>query len=135
MSAAPLIAPATPDSDVLRAAPPEVWNKLVNYLQPSIRARTARTVQFVEQQQELPRTIFAQVSAFAHELPRPFSTRLPVWLRGKRCRCVMNVPLCSSVMACRNSSWVFMTIGPYHATGSSIGLAETNRKRIPSSPA
>jgi hypothetical protein len=31
----------------------------------------------------------------------------------------MNVPLCSSVMACRNSSWGFMTIGPYHGTGSS----------------
>jgi hypothetical protein len=31
----------------------------------------------------------------------------------------MNVPLCSSVVACRNFPWVFMTIGPYNATGSS----------------
>src|SRR5580704_3625587 len=28
-----------------------------------------------------------------------------------------------------------MTIGPYHATGSSSGFPETNRNRIPSSPA
>jgi len=38
----------------------------------------------------------------------------------------MNVALCSSVTACRNSSWVFMTIGPYHDTGSSIGLPDTH---------
>src|SRR5262249_16346188 len=30
---------------------------------------------------------------------------------------------------------VFITIGPYQATGSSSGFPETNRKRIPSSPA
>jgi hypothetical protein len=40
----------------------------------------------------------------------------------------MNVPLCSSVTACRNSSGVFMTIGPYNATGSSIGLPDTQQK-------
>ena len=28
-----------------------------------------------------------------------------------------------------------MTIGPYQATGSSIGLPDTSRKRMPSSPA
>jgi hypothetical protein len=42
----------------------------------------------------------------------------------KRYRCLMNVPLCSSVTACRNSSWVFIAIGPYHATGSPIGLEQ-----------
>jgi len=42
----------------------------------------------------------------------------------------MNVPLRSSVMVCRNSSSVFMTIGPYHATGSLIGLPDTERKRL-----
>ena len=35
----------------------------------------------------------------------------------------------------RSSSAVFITIGPYHATGSSIGLPDTSRKRMPSSPA
>jgi hypothetical protein len=47
---------------------------------------------------------------------------------------LMNVPLRSSVTACCSSACVFMTIGPYQATGSSIGLPETSRKRIPSSP-
>src|SRR5215831_12645448 len=28
-----------------------------------------------------------------------------------------------------------MTIGPYHATGSSSGLPDTSRKRMPSAPA
>lgn len=45
-----------------------------------------------------------------------------------RYRCLINVPLCSSVTACRNSSCVFMTIGPYHDTGSSIGLPDTKEK-------
>src|SRR5690349_25088133 len=49
--------------------------------------------------------------------------------------CLMNVPSRSSLTACRSSAWVFITIGPYQATGSSIGLPETKRKRIPSSPA
>ena len=34
----------------------------------------------------------------------------------------------------RSSSCVFITIGPYHATGSSSGLPDTSRKRMPSSP-
>ena len=38
-------------------------------------------------------------------------------------------------MAWRSSSCVFITIGPYHATGSSSGLPETSRKRMPSGPA
>src|SRR6185436_15580649 len=47
----------------------------------------------------------------------------------------MNVPLRRSVSACCSSAFVFITIGPYHATGSSIGLPDTSRNRIPSSPA
>lgn len=47
----------------------------------------------------------------------------------------MKLPSRSSATACRSSSGVFMTMGPYHATGSSIGLPETSRKRMPSSPA
>ena len=47
----------------------------------------------------------------------------------------MKLPLRSSATACWISAWVFMTIGPYHATGSRIGLPETSRKRMPSSPA
>src|SRR5689334_5253411 len=49
--------------------------------------------------------------------------------------CLMNVPLRSSLTACCSSALVFITIGPYQATGSSIGLPETRRKRMPSSPA
>src|ERR1051326_4871263 len=48
---------------------------------------------------------------------------------------VMNVPLRRSLNACWSSASVFITIGPYHATGSSIGRPETRRNRIPSSPA
>ena len=47
----------------------------------------------------------------------------------------MKVPLRSSATACWISAWVFMTIGPYQATGSRIGLPETSRNRMPSSPA
>jgi hypothetical protein len=50
-------------------------------------------------------------------------------------RCLINAPVCSSAIAWRNSSWVFITIGPYQATGSSIGLPDTSRKRMPSPPA
>src|SRR5207244_9856744 len=50
-------------------------------------------------------------------------------------RCLMNLPVSSSEIAWRNSACVFMTIGPYQATGSSIGLPDTSRNRIPSSPA
>src|SRR6476646_7837305 len=46
-----------------------------------------------------------------------------------------NVPFSSSWNASRNCSCVFITIGPYHATGSCSGLPETSRKRMPSSPA
>src|ERR1700716_3373215 len=49
--------------------------------------------------------------------------------------CFRNVPSWSSANACLSCSWVFMTIGPYHATGSPRGFPETKRKRIPSSPA
>src|SRR3984893_1131121 len=49
--------------------------------------------------------------------------------------CFRNVPSWSSANACFSCSWVFMTIGPYHATGSWSGFPETRRKRIPSSPA
>ncbi len=45
--------------------------------------------------------------------------------------CLMNVPLRSSLTACCSSACVFITIGPYHATGSSIGLPDTSRKRMP----
>src|SRR5258708_33462579 len=45
------------------------------------------------------------------------------------------VPFSNSVKAWRSCSWVFMTMGPYQATGSSSGLPETNRKRMPFSPA
>src|SRR6266478_6404883 len=45
------------------------------------------------------------------------------------------VPFSSSVKACRSCSWVFITMGPYQATGSSRGSPETRRKRMPSSPA
>jgi len=47
----------------------------------------------------------------------------------------MNVPSRSSSIACRICSFVFITIGPYQATGSSIGWPDTSRKRIPCSPA
>ena len=47
----------------------------------------------------------------------------------------MKVPLRSSLYACCSCSCVFMTIGPYHATGSSIGFPETSRNLIPASPA
>jgi hypothetical protein len=46
-----------------------------------------------------------------------------------------NFPCSSSLKACWSCSCVFITIGPYQATGSSSGLPETRRKRIPSSPA
>ena len=47
----------------------------------------------------------------------------------------MNFPVCNSLIAWRSSACVFITIGPYHATGSSSGLPDTSRKRIPSGPA
>src|SRR5215831_8645945 len=50
-------------------------------------------------------------------------------------RAFKNVSSCNSRNASRNCSCVFITIGPYHATGSSSGLPDTSRKRMPSSPA
>src|SRR5215471_11553542 len=50
-------------------------------------------------------------------------------------RAFKNVPSCNSRNASRNCPCVFITIGPYHATGSSSGLPDTSRKRMPSSPA
>src|SRR5438874_6076712 len=50
-------------------------------------------------------------------------------------RPLKNVPSFNSRNASRNCSWVFITIGPYHATGSSSGFPDTSRKRMPSSPA
>src|ERR1035437_7756418 len=54
---------------------------------------------------------------------------------GWTTECRMNVPSCNSATAWRSCSCVFMTIGPYQATGSSIGLPDTSRNRIPSGPA
>ena len=44
---------------------------------------------------------------------------------------LMNVPSRRSDIACCSSAFVFITIGPYQATGSSIGLPEISRKRMP----
>src|SRR5579863_8243818 len=54
---------------------------------------------------------------------------------GRRKHHFKNVPSSSSSYACRSCSCVFITIGPYHATGSRSGLPDTNRNRIPSSRA
>src|SRR5688572_14809771 len=48
---------------------------------------------------------------------------------------LINVPRSSSAKASCSSCCVFITIGPPHATGSSSGLPETSRNRIPSAPA
>jgi hypothetical protein len=76
---------------------------------------------------------------------RPNTLERARWVSPRRARrnlacdvrqaCLMNMPLFSSATACSSSARVFITIGPYHATGSSIGLPETKRKRMPSSPA
>jgi len=50
-------------------------------------------------------------------------------------RCLMKWPLCNSVMAWRSSAWVFMTMGPYHATGSSIGCRKRAGSGCQSGPA
>ncbi len=42
---------------------------------------------------------------------------------------LINVPFWYSSKAILSSSCVFMTIGPYQATGSPIGFPETRRKR------
>src|ERR1700730_8712641 len=46
-----------------------------------------------------------------------------------------NAPFSNSWNACWSCCCVFITIGPYHATGSSSGFPETSRKRIQSLPA
>src|SRR4030095_929860 len=43
-----------------------------------------------------------------------------------------NAPSPSARTAVWSSAWVFMTIGPYHATGSRSGCPEQSRKRMPS---
>ncbi len=48
---------------------------------------------------------------------------------GNRYICLINVPFSYSSKASRSSSCVFMTIGPYQATGSPIGRPDTRRKR------
>ena len=48
---------------------------------------------------------------------------------------LMKVPSRSSRATCCSSTWVFITVGPYQATGSRSGFSETSRNRIPSSPA
>ena len=47
--------------------------------------------------------------------------------------CLMKVPLRYSSKAILNSSCVFITMGPYQATGSPMGLPETSRNRSGSS--
>ena len=63
------------------------------------------------------------------ERPHLIRNQFPVYLSFR------NVPSSSSSNACRSCSCVFITMGPYHATGSSSGFPETSRKRMPSSPA
>jgi hypothetical protein len=41
----------------------------------------------------------------------------------------MKVPFRYSSKAILNSSWVFMTTGPYQATGSSMGLPANSKRR------
>ena len=54
---------------------------------------------------------------------------------SRRCcsdhRVLMNVPSRSSDIASCSSALVLITIGPYHATGSSIGFPETSRNLMP----
>jgi hypothetical protein len=44
----------------------------------------------------------------------------------------MNVPERYSSKAILSSSCVFITMGPYHATGSPMGFPDMSRKRTPS---
>ena len=50
---------------------------------------------------------------------------------GHSTACLINVPFSKSSNASLSSSRVFMTIGPYQAIGSPIGLPDTRRKRRP----
>ena len=56
--------------------------------------------------------------------PAPSAPRSP----PTRQRCLMNVPSCNSATACCSSACVFMTIGPYQATGSSSGVPGDQQK-------
>ena len=47
----------------------------------------------------------------------------PSYKHGPLHLCLMKVPLLSSATACCSSALVFITIGPYQATGSSMRLA------------
>jgi hypothetical protein len=53
----------------------------------------------------------------------------PLWTQGVPCD-PRKFPCCNSAYACRNSSWVFITIGPYQASGSSGGLPKTRKKSM-----
>lgn len=53
----------------------------------------------------------------------------------RSCPFLMNAPLRYYSKAIWSSSCVFITVGPYHATGSLIGLPEMSRKRTASFPA
>src|SRR5205823_4284551 len=79
-----------------------------------------------------PRYRFAHPGYSRLPIEGGFETR-PYKARGQRC--LMKVPSRSSATALCSSACVFITIGPCQATGSSIGLPETRRKRMPSSPA
>lgn len=50
-------------------------------------------------------------------------------------RLFKKVPCSNSSNACRSCSCVFITIGPYQATGSCSGSPEHSKNRMPSSPA
>lgn len=115
---------------LFRASPSDRWLLRIGsgVVKPGGQDWKATTYRLEELDDQYPRSL---MSCHAHS-PNAFTCLGPGEMRYG---CLMNVPLCSSVTACRNCSWVFMTIGPYHATGSSIGLPDTNRKRIPCSPA
>lgn len=48
-------------------------------------------------------------------------------IKWQKFYCLMNVPLLYSSKAMRNSSFVFITIGPYQAIGSPIGFPDISR--------
>src|ERR1051326_6351183 len=50
-------------------------------------------------------------------------------------RYLINVPACSSSKACCSSALVFMTIGPYQATGSRVGFSGGRQKEVAPPPA
>jgi drug/metabolite transporter (DMT)-like permease len=58
----------------------------------------------------------------------------PLDIAGDQCAGRMKVPLRRSRIAWRNSSWVFITMGPCQATGSCSGAPAISRNRTPSGP-